>query len=180
LFSKEILRVTLGSQLNPVRVRTSQIEAPLIVPSSEVEAGYISASDLNCRLCIPGTRLRNGELLPQNSRNDGICHASNQAVAEIVIKIHTRRLDKGRARTGQQYSHLCRVSRSRGLLDWLDRQRPGRQRPPVPGGGRLFREEGMRSAVAANAESDQFVQPIGEATEALLATTTWRGLATRC
>ena len=43
------------------------------------------------------------------------------------------------------------------------RQRPGRQRPPVPGGGGLFREEGVRSAVAANAESDQFVQPIGEA-----------------
>ena len=123
MFSKEILRVTLGSQLNPVRVRTSQIEAPLIVPSSEVEAGCRSASDLNCRLCIPGTRLRNGELLPQKSRNDGICHASNQAVAEIVIKIHTRRLDKGRARIGQQYSYLCRVSRpSRGLLDWLDCQ----------------------------------------------------------
>jgi len=49
LFFKEILRVTIGSQLNSVRIRTSQIETPLIVPSSEVEAGFRSASDLHCR-----------------------------------------------------------------------------------------------------------------------------------
>jgi hypothetical protein len=37
--------------------------------------------------------LRNAELL-----------SANQAVAEIVIKIYTRRLDKGRGRTGQHDS----------------------------------------------------------------------------
>jgi len=40
---------------------------------------------ISLRFKLPLTRLRNGELLQPKSRNDGICHANNQAIAEIVI-----------------------------------------------------------------------------------------------